>query len=517
MSDASTGHLRLRTAAETANAGFAIDGITADGAGRLAARGPTWRSRAETAPASHHLTSRIRGVAWAIAVVAASTIAFGLHSPAHLTAPAARAAIETLIASWALLGAAALLFSYRYGRQRSDLLLLTALASVGLTDFMFSALPALADARLVGFGSALQVACETLAAIAFGVAAFTPARTPAASGSQALRVVAAAAVATIGLGLVVYLCTRRSILDATFPQTGIVAAAQHPVLLIEAVFSSAVLLVSGVAFFARPERDARGLAAASFLLAAARVQYFALPVVSQDWVTPREGLRLAAYALVLAVAVSRYARTRREIAAAALVVERERIARDLHDGLAQDLALIALQGQLLSSELGAEHPVTEAARRAVAVARGVIVDLSASTAASTDAALHQVADELAVRLRIEVDVRIASRGPAGDDLDPPRREEVVRIAREAIVNASRHGGARRVVVMLDRGEDEVRLLISDDGRGIPDAKLAGRAGYGLQMLRSRASALGGYLVTRRAAEGGAEVEVTFPHEPAADR
>ena len=140
----------------------------------------------------------------------------------------------------------------------------------------------------------------------------------------------------------------------------------------------------------------------------------------------------------------------------------------------------------------------------------MIVDLSASTAASTDAALRQVADELAARSRIEVDVRVASRGPAADDLDPARREEVVRIAREAIVNACRHGGARQVVVALDRGEDEVRLRISDDGRGIPDAKLTGRGGYGLRMLRTRAAALGGQLVTRRQAEGGAEVEIMFP-------
>jgi signal transduction histidine kinase len=148
----------------------------------------------------------------------------------------------------------------------------------------------------------------------------------------------------------------------------------------------------------------------------------------------------------------------------------------------------------------------------LAASRGVIVDLSASTAASTEAALRQVADELAVRFETEIDVRVlgGSIESPRDDLEPPRREEVVRIAREAIVNAVRHGGADHVTVVLDRADDQVRLRVSDDGRGIPHAKVRGPGGYGMQMMRARAAALGGCLVTRRGIEGGAEVELTFP-------
>ena len=486
-----------------------VDGNAGIHSSQVAARG-TWPDQAGTEPQAG--TAAGVGVIWAITVVAACGIVFGLPSPIHLTAPGARAAIETLIASWALLGAAALWLSFRQGHRRSDLLLLTALCAIGLSDFVFLALPALTDASLLGFGSALQVACEMLAAVAFAAAAFTPAGMLAGTRSRTSQVAAAAVVATVALGALVYLFTRRSALDATFPQTGIGAAAQHPALLIDELVSAAVLLVAGVAFFDRPERDSHVLAAASFLLAAARLQYLALPAVSQDWVTAREALRLAAYVLVLAVAIGRYVQTRRQIAAAALVVERERIARDLHDGLAQDLAFIALQGQQLSTELGEDHPLTEAARRAVAVSRGVIVDLSASTAASTEAALRQVADELAVRFETKIDVRVlgGSMESPRDDLEPPRREEVVRIAREAIVNAVRHGGAEHVTVVLDRTDDQVRLHVSDDGRGIRHAKVRGPGGYGMQMMRARAAALGGRLVTRSRIEGGAEVELTFP-------
>ena len=513
------GDLRLSSSPPTANAEGVLDGATPERPGQVAMPGTTWSEQAATESVPQARTSSSFGVVWAVVVVAASGIVFGLPSPIHVTAPGARAAIETLIATGALLGAAALWLSFRHGHRRSDLLLLTALGTIGLSDFVFLALPALTDARLLGFGSALEVACQMLAAVAFAVAAFTPAGTLAGTGLRTFRVAAAAAAATVALGALVYFFTRRSTLDAAFPQAGLGAAAQHPVLLAEALVSAAILLVSGVVFLGRPERDSYALAGASFLLAAARIQYLALPVVSQDWVTAREGLRLAAYALVLSVAIGRYVQTRREIAAAALVVERERIARDLHDGLAQDLAFIALQGQQLSTELGDEHPLTEAARRAVAASRGVIVDLSASTAASTETALRQVADELAVRFEIEVDVRITGDldESARHDLEPPRRDEVVRIAREAIVNAARHGRARHVTVALDRSDDQVRLRVSDDGRGIPHSKLRGQGGYGLQMMRARAAALGGRLVTRRRIDGGAEVELTFPRRPAVAR
>ncbi len=103
----------------------------------------------------------------------------------------------------------------------------------------------------------------------------------------------------------------------------------------------------------------------------------------------------------------------------------------------------------------------------------------------------------------------------GDDLDVGQREEVVRIAREAIVNAVRHGGADHVAVVLDRTGDHVHLRISDNGRGVAQAKLAVIGGHGLQMMRSRAAVLGGCLTTRQQTEGGLEVEVTFPLKPAA--
>jgi signal transduction histidine kinase len=195
---------------------------------------------------------------------------------------------------------------------------------------------------------------------------------------------------------------------------------------------------------------------------------------------------------------------------AVITSERERIARDLHDGLIQDLACIAMQGQRLDSGLGPEHPLIVAARRALDASRGAIADLTASTAPTTEAALRIIAAELEHRFNLVVDVRVDTNVPLTpeDDLDPSRREHLIRIAREAIVNAALHGIARHVEVILTaRGRGGLLMRISDDGRGIGDSQ---RSGFGLRTMRARAAALGGELSTGPTADGGTALELLVP-------
>jgi signal transduction histidine kinase len=481
---------------------------------------PAARRRSRSRALADRRECRLRrGVRQILAVLAGSVILFALPAPIHLVAPGARAALETLIAGSALVSAGLLLASFRQEHRRGDLLLLTALAVVGLTDFVFSALPALTGSELFPVGSGSQIACDALAAVAFVAVAFTPTGSLSRAGLGALRVAAAAAAATIGMATVTDVIAGQPALGMTTQATGITAAEAHPVLLAEAIFSSALLLIAGAVFFCRRESRSRMLGGAAYLLAASRLQYLALPAVAAHWLTAREGLRQAAYGLLLLVAVSRFIETRRALAATALAKERERIARDLHDGLAQDLSYIALQSQRLSANLGPEHPLTLAAQHAMAASRGVIVDLSASGATSLGAALRQVADELAARFGTEIDVATATDGDGAGptELDPRQREDVVRIAREAIVNAARHGGAHHVALALEHSGDEVRLRVTDDGEGVPSSGLRGRGGYGLQMMRARAAGLGGYLMTRPAPQGGLEVELRFPNRSVSAR
>ena len=103
----------------------------------------------------------------------------------------------------------------------------------------------------------------------------------------------------------------------------------------------------------------------------------------------------------------------------------------------------------------------------------------------------------------------------GLDLDdcvlvsPEEREETVRLVREAVGNAARHGHARRVDVRL-RGGEQRELLIADDGSGFDPTCLSGRsAGFGLTSMRERAERLGGRLELDAAPGHGTRVGVRW--------
>jgi signal transduction histidine kinase len=99
------------------------------------------------------------------------------------------------------------------------------------------------------------------------------------------------------------------------------------------------------------------------------------------------------------------------------------------------------------------------------------------------------------------------------DLHPLLRDEVYRIAGEAVRNAYKHAQARRIEVELCYDEREFRLRVRDDGKGIdPDLRSEdGRPGhYGLRGMRERAKLLGGKLAVWSERDSGTEVELTIP-------
>jgi signal transduction histidine kinase len=281
------------------------------------------------------------------------------------------------------------------------------------------------------------------------------------------------------------------------------------------LLAAGLLVGAGVAILARDRqtrRESALFAGAAFLLAGVRLQYLVIPFVATGWITFGSALRLVAYVLLLIVALQRHATLGEEVLDATRTAERQRLARDLHDGLAQDLAVIAFYGQRLQSEFAPDHPLMVASRRALAASRGVLADLSASTAPDTATALEEVARELAARFNLVVDVRVQGDGAPGDELelDPGEREEIVRIAREAVVNAARHGGARRVDICLERRDADLHLTVLDDGCGISTAALHKAHGFGLPTMRARAEILGGRLTAARRARGGTKLAVVVP-------
>jgi signal transduction histidine kinase len=203
----------------------------------------------------------------------------------------------------------------------------------------------------------------------------------------------------------------------------------------------------------------------------------------------------------------------REVERLRVVEERERIAKELHDGVIQSLFAVGmgLQGA------GAMAVEPEVARRiegavdeidrAIRDLRNYIFGLRPGVLADRqlDQALGLLADEFGassgVVTVVDVDPEIASELAT-------RSTDVVQLAREALSNVARHARAATCRVSLLRHGDGAVLIVDDDGIGFdPDAS---PAGMGLVNLRERAASLGGALEIESAAEHGTIVRVTIP-------
>lgn len=348
-------------------------------------------------------THPISPPALAIALVTGILIALEVLRPVHRVDAGARAAAETAIAVAALLTSRLLIEIFRRTRQLRELLLVLGVLALSFADLLFWAGPVVAGVRGPTSG-AVRLSGELIGALAFAAAALVP---PTAIVEPVRGLTKAATV--LGLG-VIAVGTMLAELIAVHPRTSAATAATaspaaHPVAITVQAALAAILVAAGFAFAARPWRAGRGtefLAGASLLLAAAGIQFLTAPNVLADWVTPRDGVRVAASVLLLGGACLRYTKVRRHDAHAAVCSERERIARDLHDGLAQDLACITTEAQRRDCQLGPEHPLMLATRDALAELRRMIADLTASTTPTSEAAVGLIEHELGNRFVVQV-------------------------------------------------------------------------------------------------------------------
>jgi PAS domain S-box-containing protein len=184
--------------------------------------------------------------------------------------------------------------------------------------------------------------------------------------------------------------------------------------------------------------------------------------------------------------------------------ERRRIARDLHDVVLQDLSatLQSLQAARVESGSVKLDQEVETLRKAVGGLRNAVYDLRTKDRQSllrTVEALLELNRQLAPGCEVSLIV--------GDDFPSELPEtvelELERIVQEALANVRRHSGARRVEVSLEANEDEIRALVSDDGRGFePDRT---RPGVGLTSMKERAALIGGALEIRSEYSKGTQV------------
>jgi signal transduction histidine kinase len=197
----------------------------------------------------------------------------------------------------------------------------------------------------------------------------------------------------------------------------------------------------------------------------------------------------------------------RRATAGAIAAERRRIARNLHDGLAQELAYIKME----TARMATVHPEGRAARLATAAekaleeSRGAITALNGHGDGSFADELSEVAEGLAGRAGARVKINVER------DLDvkSERREALLRIAREAITNGVRHGRATELALELT-GRDGLRMAVRDNGAGFAPGSPRRRGSFGLASMRERAHALGGNLTVESEPGTGTLVEVNLP-------
>jgi PAS domain S-box-containing protein len=215
----------------------------------------------------------------------------------------------------------------------------------------------------------------------------------------------------------------------------------------------------------------------------------------------------------LAIQLTRLAQEARQLA---VLEERTRLAREIHDTLAQGFTGIIVQLQT-AAELGAADPARRQAHldQAIALARSSLAEARRSVQAlrapallDTDlgGALLRLLQQLTAHTAIDATFAVAGT-PA--PLPPEVEGQLLRIGQEAITNALRHAQARQLQIELRFEPGAVRLQVRDDGAGFVPARVHDDR-YGLLGMRERAQQLGATLEVRSAPGAGTTVSVVAP-------
>lgn len=219
-----------------------------------------------------------------------------------------------------------------------------------------------------------------------------------------------------------------------------------------------------------------------------------------------------ALAMVAGAAVNT-ARLRERLGRIAIIEDRDRIARDLHDSIIQDLFAIGLSLQGLSERVGDESQsntldtAVDRLDQCVEALRGFIYELrsSADMRAGLNARLLEIADRLASAYPTTVHIDLAAL-----PFEPNARigEEIEKLASEAMSNALRHSGAATVTITSEVDGSDLELTVIDDGSGFDQA--TARRGLGLLNMEERVRLLGGDLKIQSEVGEGTKVRVRVP-------
>lgn len=409
------------------------------------------------------------------------------------------ASVITLLAGFLVFG------QLRRNSRLNELVLVAALAVIALSNVFFVMVPMLMDSATADQAVWARIIGRSVGSLLFFVAAFVPrVRLRRPRRAQGL-----AAIGVLGILLLTAVLSR--MFGSGLPQAITPSAGPHanPGLAVVQIVA-AVLGVTAVAgYLRRFERlgdELSGwLAIAAIFAVASHVSYALNPTIYSPQVSLGDIPRFCFYVVLLTGLMREIWSCWHTLVSATVAGERRRIARDLHDGLSQELAylgrnLSGLQGTADDETLRLLRVSVDRARLA---SRQAIDKMVAPIRPPVADALTEAADEVAERFGLDLELDLAS----GIGVAPARADALVRIACEALTNVARHSGSRKVSLILRRDGGRLRMRVRDSGQGFDTATCCG--GFGLTSMRDQAQSVGGELHISSEPGTGSQVEATL--------
>jgi len=452
--------------------------------------------------ASDRYRSWLVGELVLVCVLSLGTIAFAWTGRLDGYAFAnARIALDTAVAIVASFVAILTATRFLVGGRGMDLLLAGGFLATGVGTFAFAVAPVLSGGRLNTTESWAAIGSCLFGGALIAFAPFVNRKTP-----KRERALIAMIALVVGALLGIWFDVRFVGID--LGSSGIEGNTRTTSVVLAYGLLAILALVAAVGFGLRHRKHDRDLdswlALALTLVVFADLHYVLAPLRSSVYVLPSDVLRLLAYGVLLvgvwrAINQAEFGR--------AVAEERARVARDIHDGLAQYLFALSAQVTMLKSGASLDEMLPRLEHAATAAqqeARFAILALSsASGSAPFDAALARYVDFLVADGELDVDLEV---DPAVK-LAPDEEIEVFRIVQEGLANVRKHAGAQHALVSIEQRNGRRVVTVSDDGSGI-DTDDPG-AGQGLKNMRARAATIEGVLSLRSSPGKGTEIEVVL--------
>jgi signal transduction histidine kinase len=416
--------------------------------------------------------------------------------------PQLRLVLQTTMALAGLLVALLAAVRFSVEGRHVDLLLASGFFVVSLSAAVFAIGPRLG-------GSALRPSEAWTALLGGMLGQALIAAAPFVRGRTRRRDWAIAnAVAAAALALFVAWALLRAA-GTSLPQLSPPADAPQPfyltgTLALQAMITLVAVVGWGERFRRRGDDLARWLALAFTLMLFAALHLVFQPLLASTYVSQGDFLRVLAYALILVGAwrAIRFAEFGRAVAE-----ERARVAREIHDGLAQYLFAVTTHASMLEggTPVGKALPqLKEAALLAQQEARFAILALSsASGTAPFDAALRRYVEVLTADGALDVELEI----DPSIHLAPDEQIEIFRIVQEGLANVRKHAQATRAEVTIGERAGERVVAIHDDGAGFAGEESPG--GQGMLNMRARAASIDGGFSLRSIPGRGTALEVVL--------